>query len=65
MRPPKKIRPPRPPKPPDRLQNLKTLKPLGKNKWVRAHWRWDYDRHAWEWVFGTLVQIAFLRPVTR
>ncbi len=52
MRPPKKIRPPRPPKPPDRLQNPKTLKPLGKNKWVRAHWRWDYDRHAWEWVLG-------------
>ena len=45
-------RPPRPPKPPDRIQNIKTVRPLGKNKWVRAHWRWNYKNHQWEWVLG-------------
>ena len=45
---PRRIRPPRPPKPVDRLQNMRTIRLLGKTKWVRAHWRWDYDRHAWE-----------------
>ena len=47
----KKIHPPKPPKPPDRLQNMQTLRPLGK-KWVRAHWRWDYNTNKWEWVLG-------------
>lgn len=46
------LRPLRPLKPLDRLQNMRTLRPLGKTKWVKAHWRWDYDRHAWEWVLG-------------
>ena len=45
-------KPPRPPKPPDRMQNIQTFRPFGKTKWIRAHWRWDYDRHAWEWVTG-------------
>ena len=48
----RRIRPPRPPKPVDRVQNMRTIRTLGKTKWVRAHWRWDYDRHAWEWVLG-------------
>jgi len=38
------MRRPRPPKPLDRMQNMKTMKPLGKNKWIRAHWRYDYQR---------------------
>ena len=42
----------RPIKPIDRLQNIKTIKPLGKNKWVKAHWRWDYTNQQWEWVIG-------------
>ena len=48
----KKIHPPKPPKPIDRLQNLQTLQPLGKTKWVSAHWRWNYGTHQWEWVLG-------------
>jgi hypothetical protein len=48
----KKIHPPKPPKPPDRLQNMKTMKPFGKNTWVSAHWRWNYETHKWEWVIG-------------
>jgi len=34
----KKIHPPKPPKPVDRLQNMQTIRPLGKTKWVKAHW---------------------------
>ena len=45
-------KPTKPPKPPDRLQNLQTLRPLGKTKWVKAHWRWNYGTHQWEWVLG-------------
>lgn len=48
----RKLHPPRPPKPPDRLQNPRTLRPLGKTRWVKAHWRYDYDRRQWEWVLG-------------
>lgn len=48
----KKINPPRPPKPVDRIQNIKTMRPIGKTKWVKAHWRWDYNYHQWEWVLG-------------
>ena len=48
----KRIRPPRPPKPVDRIQNIKTIRPIGKNTWVKAHWRYDYDRRQWEWVLG-------------
>lgn len=48
----KRMHPPRPPKPPDRMQNMKTMRPMGKNEWVRAHWRWNYDTHKWEWVLG-------------
>lgn len=48
----KPIHPPKPPKPIDRLQNMKTIRPLGATKWVKAHWRYDYDRRAWEWVLG-------------
>lgn len=47
-----KLKPLRPLKPLDRMQNMKTLRPLGKTKWVRAHWRYDYARHQWEWVLG-------------
>jgi hypothetical protein len=43
---------PRPPEPPDRPQNPRTPRPPGKNHWVMAHWRWDYDRRQWEWVHG-------------
>lgn len=46
------IKPLRPLKPLDRMQNMKTLRPLGKNRWVRAHWRYDYGRGQWEWVLG-------------
>src|ERR1700685_592025 len=46
------VRPVRPIKPIDRLQNLTTLRPLGKNKWIRAHWRYDYARAQWEWIQG-------------
>ena len=52
MRRPRTLNPPRPPKPPDRLQNTQTLRPLGKNHWVRAHWRYDYQHRKWEWVLG-------------
>jgi hypothetical protein len=48
----KPLRPPKPLKPIDRLQNMVTLRPLGATKWVKAHWRYDYDRRAWEWVLG-------------
>ena len=48
----KRIRPPRPPKPVDRIQNIKTIRPIWKNTWVKAHWRYDYDRRQWEWVLG-------------
>lgn len=48
----KKVHPPKPPKPIDRLQNMQTLRPLGKTKWVKAHWRWDYSTPKWEWVLG-------------
>ncbi len=48
----KKIHPPKPPKPPDRIQNIKTIKPIGKNKWIKAHWRWNYDSRKWEWIKG-------------
>lgn len=48
----KKIHPPKPPKPSDRLQNLKTIKPIDKNKWIRAHWRWNYNSRKWEWIKG-------------
>lgn len=47
-----RLRPPRPPKPVDRLQNMRTIRPIGKTKWVKAHWRYDYDRRQWEWVDG-------------
>lgn len=46
------IHPPKPPKPIDRLQNLRTIRPLGKNKWVKAHWRYDYATRAYQWVEG-------------
>jgi hypothetical protein len=42
----------RPIKPIDRFQNMRTLRPLDKTKWVKAHWRYDYDRCEWEWVLG-------------
>ena len=48
----KKILPVRPIKPLDRMQNMRTLQPLGKTKWVKAHWRYDNQRNAWEWVLG-------------
>lgn len=48
----KPMRPLRPLKPIDRLQNMKTLRPLGKNRWVKAHWRYDYNHRQWEWVTG-------------
>lgn len=28
-------------KPLDRLQSMITLRLLGKNKWIKAHWRYD------------------------
>lgn len=49
LKPPKQLKPI---KPLDRLQNLKTLRPLGKNHWIKAHWRFDYQRRQWEWVLG-------------
>jgi hypothetical protein len=49
---PRRIHPPRPPKPPDRPQNPRTPRSPGKNEWVRAHWRWDYNHQQWEWVLG-------------
>ncbi len=49
---PKKIHPPKPPKPPDRIQNIQTVRPIGKNEWVKAHWRWNYETHQWEWILG-------------
>ena len=49
---PRRSRLPRPARPPDKLQNLPTLQPLGKSVWVRAHWRWNYERREWEWVRG-------------
>jgi hypothetical protein len=52
IRTPQPPKPPKPPKPPDRLQNIKTVKPLGKNKWIKAHWRYDYKFNRWEWVGG-------------
>ena len=52
MRKPPSLRPLRPLKPLDRMQNMKTLRPLGKTKWVRAHWRYDYASRQWEWVLG-------------
>ncbi len=45
-------KPPKPPKPPDRMQNMQTMRPMGKTKWVKAHWRWNYGTHKWEWVLG-------------
>ena len=42
----------KPPKPPDETQNVMTVRPLSKNKWVRAHWRWNYTTQRWEWVIG-------------
>lgn len=48
----RKIHPPKPPKPIDRMQNMQTMRPLGKTKWVKAHWRWDYGSRKWEWVLG-------------
>ena len=48
----KKIHPPKPPKPPDRIQNIQTINPIGKNKWIRGHWRWNYDSRRWEWIVG-------------
>jgi hypothetical protein len=49
---PKKIHPPKPPKPPDKIQNIKTIRPIGKNEWVKAYWRWNYETNNWEWVIG-------------
>lgn len=46
------IRPIRPIKPIDRMQNMKTLRPFGKAKWVKAHWRYDYNYRQWRWVDG-------------
>jgi hypothetical protein len=46
------IRPIRPVKPIDRIQNMRTIRPIGKTKWVKAHWRYDYGRRQWEWVLG-------------
>lgn len=46
------LRPLKPLKPLDRLQNMKALRPLGKSRWVRAHWRYDYDTCKWEWILG-------------
>ncbi|MFL6596338.1 MAG: hypothetical protein ACJ8KF_00010 [Chthoniobacterales bacterium] len=34
-----------------KLQKLHPPKPP-KKKWVRAHWRWNYEIHQWEWVLG-------------
>ena len=48
----KPIHPPKPPKLLNRLQNPRTLQPLGKNKWVKAHWRYDYGTRSYEWVEG-------------
>ena len=48
----KKIHPPKPPKPIDRMQNMKTMRPMGKTKWVKAHWRYNYGARNWEWVLG-------------
>ena len=42
----------RPIKPIDRMQNIKTVRPIGKTKWVKAHWRYDYRTSKWEWVLG-------------
>lgn len=49
---PRKIHPPKPPKPVDRMQNMKTICPIGKTKWVKAHWRWNYGDSHWEWIEG-------------
>jgi len=51
----KKIRPPRPPRPPkpiDRIEGIRPIKPIGKNRWVKGHWRYDYGRRAWDWISG-------------
>lgn len=48
----KPIRPMRPLKPMDRMQNMRTIRRLGMTKWIKAHWRYDYDRRQWEWVLG-------------
>lgn len=44
----RRIRPPKPPKPPDMPQNPRPPRPPGKNEYVRAHWRYDYDTNRWE-----------------
>jgi len=31
---------------------MRTIRPIGKNTWVRAHWRYNYDTSTWEWVLG-------------
>jgi hypothetical protein len=46
------LRPLRPLKPLDRMQNMRTLRPLGKTKWIKAHWRYDYGTRQWEWILG-------------
>lgn len=52
LRPLPRLKPLKPLKPLDRMQNMKTLQPLGKNKWVKAHWRYNYATRQWEWVLG-------------
>ena len=46
------LTPIRPIKPMDRMQNMKTMQPMDKTKWVKAYWRYDYQRRQWEWVLG-------------
>jgi hypothetical protein len=48
----KKLLPLRPLKPLDRLQPLRPLQPLGKTKWIKSHWRFDYGTRQWTWVDG-------------
>jgi hypothetical protein len=48
----RKLNPPRPPKPPERPQNPISPRALGKTKWIKAHWRWDYTTHQWNWILG-------------
>jgi len=46
------IKPIKPIKPIDRIQNIMTIQPIGKTKWIKAHWRYNYDTRNWEWILG-------------
>lgn len=61
----KKIHPPKPPKPLDRLQNMQTIRPLGKTKWVKAHWRWNCGTHSGSGCWVTGAHNSIPKPLLR